>query len=87
MALGPNTDAEIRRRLAKEFGNPVPWTGRFTHVHLLSGIKGREVSRCDGEVVIQSEKGLEKGFAQAYDEDQLHLFWAPLNRDSQGENA
>ncbi|WP_236267789.1 hypothetical protein [Aeromonas veronii] len=83
MALGPNTDAEIRRRLAKEFGNPVPWTGRFTHIHLLSGIKGREVSRSDGEVVIENEKGL----AQAYDEDQLHLFWAPLNRDSQGEKA
>jgi len=83
MALGPNTDAEIRRRLEKEFGNPVPWTGRFTHIHLLSGLKGREVSRGDGEVVIQSEKG----WAQPYDEDQLHLFWAPLNRDSQGENA
>jgi hypothetical protein len=59
----------------------------WTHIHLLSGIKGREVSRSDGEVVIQSEKGLEKGFAQAYDEDQLHLFWAPLNSDSQGEQA
>ena len=55
----------------------------WTHVHLLSGIKGREVSRCDGEVVIQSEKG----WAMPYDEDQLHLFWAPLTRDSQGENA
>lgn len=83
MALGPNTDAEIKRRLAKEFGNAVPWTARFTHIHLLSGLKGREVSRSDGEVVIQSEKGM----AQAYDEDQLHLFWAPLNRDSQGEQA
>ncbi|ELB2792433.1 hypothetical protein QMX34_003021 [Aeromonas hydrophila] len=56
-----------------------PWT----HINLLSGIKGREVSRSDGEVVIQSEKGL----AQAYDEDRLHLTWAPLNRDSQGEKA
>lgn len=55
----------------------------WTHVNLLSGIKGSEVSRCDGEVVIQSEKGL----AMPYDEDQLHLFWAPLVRDSQGENA
>jgi hypothetical protein len=55
----------------------------WTHIHLLSGIKGREVSRCDGEVVIENEKGM----AQAYDEDQLHLFWAPLARDSQGENA
>ncbi|WP_323917100.1 hypothetical protein [Aeromonas caviae] len=55
----------------------------WTHINLLSGIKGREVSRCDGEVVIQSEKG----WAMPYDEDQLHLFWAPLARDSQGENA
>lgn len=70
--------------------NPQPTTlygvttdQNWTHVNLLSGIKGREVSRCDGEVVIENEKGL----AQAYDEDQLHLFWAPLNRDSQGEKA
>ena len=55
----------------------------WTHIHLPSGRKGREVSRSDGEVVIENEKGL----AQAYDEDQLHLFWAPLTRDSQGENA
>ncbi|MGS3182322.1 hypothetical protein ACB288_00995 [Aeromonas taiwanensis] len=58
-------------------------TAPYTHIHLLTGVKGREVSRSDGEVVIENEKGL----AQAYDEDQLHLFWAPLNRDSQGENA
>ena len=83
MALGPNTDAEIGRRLAKAFRNSFPWTVRFTHIHLLSGIKGREVSRCDGEVVIQSEKG----WAMPYDEDRLHLTWAPLNRDSQGEQA
>lgn len=56
---------------------------KWTHVNLLSGIKGREVSRCDGEVVIESEKG----WAMPYDEDQLHLFWAPLARDSQGEKA
>lgn len=55
----------------------------WTHVHLLSGIKGREVSCGDGKVVIENEKSM----AQAYDEDQLHLFWAPLTRDSQGENA
>ena len=61
----------------------VPTGQNWTHVNLLSGIKGREVSRCDGEVVIQSEKG----WAMPYDEDQLHLFWAPLARDSQGENA
>ena len=43
-----------------------------------SGLKGREVKPSDGEVVIQSEKG----WAMPYDEDQLHLFWAPLARDS-----
>ena len=68
---------------ANELGKATPLTDRFTHINLLSGIKGREVSRCDGEVVIQSEKG----WAMPYDEDQLHLFWAPLARDSQGENA
>ncbi|MDM5141701.1 hypothetical protein OB959_18180 [Aeromonas bestiarum] len=83
MALGPNTDAEIGRRLAKAFRNSFPWTARFTHIHLLSGLKGREVSRNDGEVVIENEKGM----AQAYDEDKLHLTWAPLDRDSQGENT
>ena len=61
----------------------VPTNQNWTHVNLLSGIKGREVSRSDGEVVIQSEKG----WAMPYDEDQLHLFWAPLARDSQGEKA
>ncbi|MGY3943351.1 hypothetical protein [Aeromonas tecta] len=70
--------------------NPQPTTfygvhteQNWTHVHLLNGSKGREVSRCDGEVVIQADAG----WAQPYDEDQLHLFWAPLARDSQGENA
>lgn len=61
----------------------VPTDQNWTHVNLLSGIKGREVSRCDGEVVIQSEKG----WAMPYDEDQLHLFWAPLACDSQGESV
>lgn len=83
MATGPFIDAGLPPLLAKELGKAVPWTARFTHVHLLSGIKGREVSRSDGEVVIQSEKG----WAMPYDEDRLHLTWAPLNRDSQGEQA
>lgn len=61
----------------------VPTDQNWTHVNLLSGIKGREVSRCDGEVVIQCELG----WARPYDEELLHYIWAPLNRDSQGENA
>lgn len=83
MATGPFIDAGLPPLLAKELGKAVPWTARFTHVHLLSGIKGREVSRSDGEVVIENEKGM----AQAYDEDQLHLFWAPLKQEQQGEEA
>ncbi|MGL6429849.1 MULTISPECIES: hypothetical protein [Aeromonas] len=58
-------------------------TAPWTHVHLLSGRKGRVVEQSDGEVVIQDEKG----WAQSYDEDRLHLTWAPLNSDSQGEQA
>lgn len=81
MALGSKTDAEVKERISKYYGSAT--NQNWTHVNLLSGIKGREVSRSDGEVVIENEKGL----AQAYDEDQLHLFWAPLIRDSQGENA
>ncbi|WP_429235839.1 hypothetical protein [Aeromonas salmonicida] len=61
----------------------VPANQHWTHVHLMSGRKGREVSREDGEVVIEDEK-LQ---CQSYDEDLLHLTWAPLNRDSQGEKA
>lgn len=55
----------------------------WTHIHLPSGRKGREVSRSDGEVVIQCDQGL----TQSYEENWLHLTWAPMNRDSQGENA
>lgn len=55
----------------------------WTHVHLLSGIKGRVVEQSNGGVVIQSEKG----WAMPHDEDRLHLTWAPLNSDSQGEQA
>lgn len=58
-------------------------TAPFTHVNLLSGRKGRVVEQSDGEVVMEDEK-LQR---QSYDEDRLHLTWAPMNRDSQGENA
>ncbi|MGL5813472.1 MAG: hypothetical protein ACRCYW_09110 [Aeromonas sp.] len=61
----------------------VPTAQAWTHVHLLNGRKGREVSRSDGEVVIQCEKG----WAQSYDEDRLHLIWAPLKQEQQGEQA
>ncbi len=81
MALGSKTDAEVKERISKYYGSET--NQNWTHINLLSGIKGREVNRCDGEVVIENEKGM----AQAYDEDQPHLFWAPLNRDSKGEKA
>jgi len=58
-------------------------TAPFTHVNLLSGRKGRVIEQRDGEVVIQCELGS----AQSYDQDRLHLTWAPLNSDSQGEQA
>ncbi|MGU5697900.1 hypothetical protein ACV1D9_12120 [Aeromonas allosaccharophila] len=58
-------------------------TAPWTHINLLSGRKGRVVEQSDGEVVIQDDKG----WAQSYDEDRLHLTWAPLNSDSQGEQA
>lgn len=56
-----------------------PWT----HINLLSGRKGRVVEQSDGEVVMEDER-LQR---QSYDEDRLHLSWAPLNSDSQGEQA
>lgn len=58
-------------------------TAPWTHINLLSGRKGRVVEKSDGEVVMQDEKG----WAQSYDEDRLHLSWAPMNSDSQGEQA
>lgn len=58
-------------------------TAPWTHINLLSGRKGRVVEQSDGEVVMQDEKG----WGQSYDEDRLHLSWAPLNNESQGEQA
>lgn len=58
-------------------------TAPFTHVNLLSGRNGRVIEQRDGEVVIQCELGS----AQSYDQDRLHLTWAPLNSESQGEQA
>ncbi|MFB2709811.1 hypothetical protein ACE1BU_02775 [Aeromonas veronii] len=58
-------------------------TAPFTHVNLLSGRKGCVVEQSDGEVVMEDEK-LQR---QSYDQDRLHLSWAPLNSDSQGEKA
>lgn len=58
-------------------------TAPWTHINLLSGRNGRVVEQNDGEVVMEDEK-LQR---QSYDEDRLHLSWAPLNSESQGEQA
>lgn len=58
-------------------------TAPWTHINLLSGRKGRVVEQSDGEVVMEDER-LQR---QSYDEDRLHLSWAPLNSESQGEQA
>lgn len=82
MALGPKTDADVKRRLERRiYGNAVPWG--FTHIHLLSGRPGVVVDSNNGQVTMQDNTGRQEIFEQ----DRLHLTWAPLNRDSQGENA
>lgn len=58
-------------------------TAPFTHVHLLSGRKGRVIEQGDGQVVMQCEIGS----VHIYDQSKLHLTWAPLNSDSQGEQS
>lgn len=58
-------------------------TAPWTHINLLSGRKGRVVEQSDGEVVMEDER-LQR---QSYDEDRLHLSWAQLKSESQGEQA
>lgn len=58
-------------------------TAPWTHIHLLSGVKGRISAQSHVSVVMESELGTET----RYDKYQLHLTWAPLNSDSQGEQA
>ncbi|MCX7132145.1 hypothetical protein [Aeromonas sp.] len=55
----------------------------WTHIHLMSGIKGRVVEQSNGGVVIQNEFGSLHGYGHGH----VHLYWAPLNSDSQGEQA
>ena len=58
-------------------------TALWTHINLLTGRKGRVVEQLDGEVVMQDEKGIEVNHIKS----RLHLTWAPLNSESQGEQA
>lgn len=81
MALGPKSDVEVKRRIIKYYGNPVPWG--FTHIHLPSGRHGVVVDSYNGQVTMQDNTGRQEVFEQ----DKLHLTWAPLNSDSQGEQA
>lgn len=82
MALGPKTDAEVKKRIEmKVYGNAVPWG--VTHIHLLSGRYGVMVDSNNGQVTMEDNTGRQEIFEQ----DRLHLTWAPLNRDSQGENS
>ncbi|BBT80425.1 hypothetical protein WP8S18E11_20910 [Aeromonas veronii] len=82
MALGPKSDAAVKKRIEKKFyGNAVPWG--FTHIHLMSGRYGVVVDSHNGQVTMQDSTGRQEIFEQ----DRLHLSWAPLNSDSQGEQA
>lgn len=58
-------------------------TAPWTHVNLLSGRHGVVVDSNNGQVTMQDNTGRQEIFEQ----DRLHLTWAPLNSDSQGEQA
>lgn len=55
----------------------------WTHIHLMSGRYGVVVDSHNGQVTMQDNTGRQEIFEQ----DRLHLSWAPLNSDSQGEQA
>lgn len=55
----------------------------WTHIHLMSGRHGVVVDSHNGQVTMQDSTGRQEIFEQ----DRLHLSWAPLNSDSQGEKA
>lgn len=55
----------------------------WTHINLMSGRRGLVVDSHNGQVTMQDNTGRQEIFEQ----DRLHLSWAPLNSDSQGEQA
>lgn len=55
----------------------------WTHIHLLNGRHGVMVDSHNGQVTMQDNTGRQEIFEQ----DRLHLSWATLNSDSQGEQA
>lgn len=58
-------------------------TAPWTHINLMSGRPGVVVDSHNGQVTMQDNTGRQEIFEQ----DRLHLTWAPLNSDSQGEQA
>lgn len=56
---------------------------KWTHIHLMSGRYGVVVDSHNDQVTMQDSTGRQEIFEQ----DRLHLSWAPLNSDSQGEKA
>ncbi|MDU7778665.1 MAG: hypothetical protein E7J86_06050 [Aeromonas caviae] len=56
---------------------------KWTHTHLISGRPGFVVDSKSGHVTMQDNTGR----LEIFEQDKLHLTWAPLKRDSQGETA
>ena len=55
----------------------------WTHIHLLNGRHGVVVDSHNGQVTMQDNTGRQ----EIFDQERLHLTWAPLSSDSQGEQA
>lgn len=60
-------------------------TAPWTHINLLTGRKGRVVDfdNAIGRVEFEDERRQRHN----HDMDSMHLTWAPLNSNSQGEQA
>ena len=68
--------------------NPQPDTcyvvvNKWTHINLLNRRPGYLVNSNNGHVTMQDNTGR----LEIFEQDKLHLTWAPLARDSQGDKA
>ena len=70
--------------------NPQPTTfygvttdQNWTHINLLNRRPGYLVDSNNGHVTMQDNTGR----LEIFEQDKLHLTWAPLARDSQGDKA
>ena len=68
--------------------NPQPDTcyvvdNKWTHINLLNRRPGYLVDSNNGHVTMQDNTGR----LEIFEQDKLHLTWAPLARDSQGDKA